>query len=300
MVGPSGLFTLLRYTHAGIGLAHGLRRLLCPNRFPSEFAAQADPGSRPAIDPKLGYLGYRFLDGAAVSAAIEYAAAAFPKSQGYSRGSKAGVLNVQNVDIDDPRHRAIRELALHEEILMPVARYLMAPPVLLSAMVWNSPNETQELKASQLFHFDREDVRQIKCFVPIEPIDGDTGALCVLDAVTSKTFVRKTWARGRLPTSKKRYSDEEVYRAVSPDKLRSLTGDAGDILMVDTTSCLHYGSRPAKRGKYHLTMHYVSPHSQRVRAQELPALDVRASLSEMTAAMYRARNAASQTGLEAY
>ena len=53
--------------------------------------------------------------------------------------------------------------------------------------VWYSPNnESSDLIGSQLYHFDREDFRQIKCFIPIEDIDKDCGPITLISAKNSK------------------------------------------------------------------------------------------------------------------
>ena len=286
MVSPSSFFTLLRFTHVGMRLVHILRRL----RFGSvvqPFFQSLDLGNTaPTIDPAEGFLSYRLKDSEVVMQAVQHAAKEFPRGEDRSKRRKSGVISIEHVDIDHPRHAPIRNLALHPEILTPVARYLESVPVLLSAMVWHAPNIPQEIKASQLFHFDREDIRQIKCFIPIDSIDADTGPLCLLNATDSRRFIWRSWTSGKLPTSKRRFRDNEVYRVVPPQRLRRLWGAPEDILLVDTTNCLHYGSRPSKRGKYHITLHYVSPYSQRVAVRKIRDLSSAADLAEL-AAMFR-------------
>ena len=34
--------------------------------------------------------------------------------------------------------------------------------------------------------------------------------------------------------------------------------------MLDTTQCMHFGSRPAKKYKYHISIQYLSPYSPKL------------------------------------
>lgn len=156
-------------------------------------------------------------------------------------------------------------MALAPEILAPVGEYLDDLPALVGSYVWYSPNiGRNDLLGSQLFHYDREDVRQIKCFIPLDVIDSDTGPFTLIPCAESRRFLDAWRADGGGASMKQRFRDQDIFRVVGHDAEREMTGAVGDIVLVDTTNCLHYGSRPGSRGKYHITLHYISAFSRKL------------------------------------
>jgi hypothetical protein len=101
---------------------------------------------------------------------------------------------------------------------------------------------------SQLFHFDGEDDRQIKVFVLLSDVEDERdGPLTFLPAAASREAVRKLGGRPVGPVGSYMragpYSDEEVRRVVDPADLVTMTGKRGRILLLDTSTTLHQGSR---------------------------------------------------------
>lgn len=115
-----------------------------------------------------------------------------------------------------------------------------------------------------MYHCDREDYRQLKVFIPIDEITPNCGPTTCVDANATKLFFTHLSRQGSTTSLKNRFTDDEVHTYASTDE-QAIVGKPGTLGFVDTTNCLHYGSRPAKRGKYHIVLHFVTPFSSKLR-----------------------------------
>jgi hypothetical protein len=132
--------------------------------------------------------------------------------------------------------------------------YLGAVPRLTGAMlVWSPENDTA--RSSQLFHFDYEDLTQLKMFINIFDTTEEQGPLTFLPADISAQ-VQKSIGRilGRV-------SDDQVYQAGGQNHDFKLVGPRGSGAFLDTSRCLHYGSRFNKRDRLILIVQFLKFHS---------------------------------------
>lgn len=206
--------------------------------------------------------------------AIDYCRTAWPKDYieaTVSKPSKNDTLLPIHIDVRDKRNNLIRELVGCDEIVSTVAKYLGEPPVLYGAYVWYCPNRDADgMVGSQLFHCDREDYRQMKIFIPIDEITADSGPTTCIPASNTQHFFDQRKKNGLSLSLKNRFTDDEVHNNGSEQE-HAIIGQQGILGFVDTTNCLHYGSRPAKSGKYHIVLHYLSPFSSKLRSQLDPS-----------------------------
>jgi len=137
------------------------------------------------------------------------------------------------------------DFALSEPILGTVTRYFGSLPVLRRVALGYSPASVEPPQGSQLFHFDGEDSRQLKLFVALSDIDATDGPLTFHGATVSKR-ARRSLPRSQpdSPTSRVHgpYSDETVAHILQEPAHR-LEGSLGTALWLDTSRCLHFGSR---------------------------------------------------------
>jgi len=118
-----------------------------------------------------------------------------------------------------------------------------------------------EWKASQLYHRDWEDDRNVKVFVLLRDVEKKHGPFTFINAEESQKI---TNAMGYVNNRSHRKTDEEVYNIYAGAPIL-FTGKAGSTIMVDTCRCFHYGGRtledsrlmaliqllkPGHRGKY--------------------------------------------------
>lgn len=116
--------------------------------------------------------------------------------------------------------------------------YLRTVPDLSGIGVFLSPANSS-LEKSQQYHTDDVDTTQVKCFINCNEIGPRNGPFTFVTADASDAIRRRlkhSWRGPRLP-------DEEVTKNCGDDDIISLTGAPGSGVLVDTSRCLHYGSR---------------------------------------------------------
>ncbi len=134
---------------------------------------------------------------------------------------------------------ALMAFALGPPLIESVTAYLGMLPRLNGLGVYVSPANDSQVR-SQLFHVDFDDFSQVKCFVNIDDVDADNGPFTFIPADRSRA-IRAANGHGfrssNLPDA--RIGDAERIM---------LTGPAGTTALVDTSNCLHFGSR-VRRGR---------------------------------------------------
>lgn len=96
---------------------------------------------------------------------------------------------------------------------------------------------------SQLFHIDGDDRRQLKLFMAVEPVGPGDGAFTYLPAHVTQRVLAAIPGGRRRGYSYEYFADEEVLPHIAPHELQRLEGPPGTALLIDTSRCLHYGSR---------------------------------------------------------
>jgi len=147
----------------------------------------------------------------------------------------------------------ILEFAISPVMTEIVTDYLGAVPRMHCLGIFISP-VTNTMISSQCFHRDEHDFRQVKIFVNLDDVTGEEGPFTFLPAPETAAVCRavgKGWGAGRL-------TDDEVLGNTAPEKVVRLIGSAGDGAFVDTSRCLHYGSRTIKGRRAILMIKYVS------------------------------------------
>ena len=158
-----------------------------------------------------------------------------------------------NLDFAAP----IFDFACRTNMVSTVANYLGEVPKLSACQIWFSPNINFEEGRSQQFHRDAEDVKQVKCFLNLTDIDENAGPLTFLSADNTQ----KVFAGGEDKAHNVKYTDEQIFKHVNSAETQSSSGPKGQCAMVDTSNCLHYGSRPSDvdpKPRYVLMMQYTS------------------------------------------
>ena len=148
-------------------------------------------------------------------------------------------------------------LLLSPNLLDLVVGYFRTVPRLSSVRLWWSPPNTT-VKSSQRLHLDPEDDRQLKLFVNILDTAEDQGPLTFFPADVSQAILART------PMRKQRLPDDALERVNPQPGPVILTGPAGTAALVDTSRCLHYGSRGNRRDRLVLMAQYTDFHAPRV------------------------------------
>ena len=160
---------------------------------------------------------------------------------------------------------SIHELITSDFVINTVYSYLQQPFVLCTIRLWWSVVNDTEIR-SQKFHLDDEDLTQIKLFVNINDVSEDHGPFRFIDADNSQKIIA-SYRHG-----KRRFSDHEISAVVEQVPVISLTGAAGEGGFVDTSRCLHFGSRENKHDRLVLMAQFLRYDAPLLRGS-LPVYD---------------------------
>lgn len=144
---------------------------------------------------------------------------------------------------------AVRAFVLSDELIGLASHYFGQVPVLSRVdFWWSPPNESKA--ESQLYHYDGEDKSQLKVILNVVDVDENTGPFTFLNAVASEKI-------GKTRRHSARLDDDAVESTVGLDAVTRLIGPAGTVGAVDTSRCLHYGSRGNSRERLILMLQFT-------------------------------------------
>jgi hypothetical protein len=156
----------------------------------------------------------------------------------------------------------IVDFALSDPILNMATEYLGEVPVLRRVAMLLSTNRSEALIRSQLFHYDGEDIRQLKFFINLMDVSEADGPFTFLPAHKTKKVIDSYLKKHKHIPASNRFPDEEIFSRCAESDVNQVTGPAGKAAAVDTSRCLHFGSRVTPgRARLILFLQYVSYHN---------------------------------------
>jgi len=122
-------------------------------------------------------------------------------------------------------------------LLQAAARYLGEVPILSYISLFFTPPGTAQLMiGSQGWHRDNEQMRQMKIFLLAHPVDSTAGPSKLLPKPYSSARDYRNYPGY--------FTDEQLREFGFPEKeIVEFTGDAGSVLLIDTSALFHCGSR---------------------------------------------------------
>ncbi len=99
---------------------------------------------------------------------------------------------------------------------------------------------------TQRMHWDNHDRAHVKMFCFLDAVTSADGPLTVLPADKSMWLRKKT---GRLLGTHPIKDEREFYRYFTDKDLVEIVGPPGTVAFVDTTRCMHFGSRTVGQGR---------------------------------------------------
>ena len=159
---------------------------------------------------------------------------------------------------DDLRQNPLLvDFALSDSVLGMATRYLGAVPYLCRVdLVYSLPRANADNIASQLFHVDPEGLTQVKYFIHLYDVGEPDGPFTFIPADETARIVADVRALRRrhgTPHSG-RYLDEEIDAVGGTRSIVRLQGPTGDGVAIDTSRCLHMGSR-VRPGAFRLCLY---------------------------------------------
>ncbi len=178
------------------------------------------------------------------------------------------------------------DFALSDSLLSLVTNYLGTIPHLNRIDLLYSVNHGgEEAISSQIYHLDPEGTRQAKLFMNLRDVGPDEGPFTFIPAAETTRIVNAIKKR-RLADSEMaagRFLDDELEAVGGLDRAISVDGPKGSAALVDTSRCLHFGSR-VKPGTYRLCL-YIQYCTSREHGNMFDA----SRLRERSGAVSRAR-----------
>ncbi len=165
---------------------------------------------------------------------------------------------------DAERYPSFLDFATSTDVLSVVSRYLQSIPALSttlpagirlvesSAEFDDQPDRPHD---SQLYHIDYYSLPNVYVLVLLADTSAEQGPWTFLPRSLSQRVAAelKYWKRGKPY----RLSDEEVYSVADPGAAIAFTYPRGSVLFIESSGCLHYGSRGAVRPRYQLMYGYT-------------------------------------------
>lgn len=182
-----------------------------------------------------------------------------PERQAKFRSRKSSFLRYLLDDEDLRRNPELVDFAVGDTALGAAARYLgMVPYLSRVDLMYSLSRGAEDNISSQLFHLDHEGLTQVKFFINIFDVGEPEGPFTFLPAdATSRVIadVRRLRRRqGSRDVESRRYLDDEVRAAGAGGSVVTLAGPAGSGVAIDTSRCLHLGSR-VQPGAFRLVLY---------------------------------------------
>ena len=134
----------------------------------------------------------------------------------------------------------LSELLTHPDLISATSKYLSEVPILAGFTIWHSPKGIKNPTSSQLFHLDHESNRQLKLFVYLHNMTEAHGPMNIIELEKSSELIKKY----KISHSKRlNFGNIETELL---EKSVPMTGQKGDVLLVDTSRLIHMGARNEK------------------------------------------------------
>jgi len=147
---------------------------------------------------------------------------------------------------DLQRHPLLVDFALSDAAMGMATSYLSTIPYLNRVdLLYSVSKPGVEKVSSQLFHVDPEGLTQVKFFINVFDVEDAEGPFTFISADETARVIREVAAlrrtQGKQHTG--RYLDDEIAAVGASHAIVRVKGPQGSGVAVDTSRCLHLGSR---------------------------------------------------------
>ncbi len=164
---------------------------------------------------------------------------------------------------DAQTYPAFLDFATSSDLLATVMDYLKTIPVLTdkfpSGIRFVESNaafddKPDKLHDSQLYHIDYYSLPNVYVLVLLRDTTSENGPWTFLPRSASEGVSRKLsyWTKKRGY----RLSDEQVYSVASREEAIEFTGKRGRVLFIESSGCMHFGSRNCVKPRFQLMLGY--------------------------------------------
>jgi hypothetical protein len=266
-------------------IARSPREIRHRTRVAAPYIAQINRATQPFIDPRTGYSLLSLSTTGELANALSTCRQLFefkkediderlsgfetwsPEKREKFLAQKQSFLRYLLDDEDLSQHPEIVDLALSDGLLGPATRYLgMVPYLSRVDLMYSLPRGSGDNIASQLFHLDHEGVTQVKAFIHLFDVGDREGPFTFIPANATSRIVNdirhlRKQRGSHNDVEVRRYSDEEIAAVGGTRDIVTVKGPTGTGVAVDTSRCLHLGSR-VDEGTFRLCLYlqYCTTH----------------------------------------
>lgn len=165
---------------------------------------------------------------------------------------------------DGVKYPSFLDFATSSDVLATVSHYLKCIPVLSTtlpagirfvesnAAFDDQPDQPHD---SQLYHIDYYSLPNVYVLVLLRDTTSESGPWTFLPRSISQEVRHRLgyWERGRGY----RLTDDEVYSVADPSEAIEFAYPRGSVLFIESSGCLHYGSRNAVKPRFQLMLGYT-------------------------------------------
>jgi len=232
-----------------------------------ELLADNGPPKRPALDMPDGWALDTSMSLPHLDRILEDSERIIAERSGV-RKSAAGAYRSYFQDVwtaeDCDRYPSFLDFATSSELLATVSHYLQCIPALSTtlpsgirfvesnAAFDDQPNEPHD---SQLYHIDYYSLPNVYVLVLLADTTHEHGPWTFIPRGRSQEASERIgyWEERRGY----RISDEDVYSVVGHDEAIEFTGPRGAVLFIESSGCLHFGSRNSMKPRFQLMLGYT-------------------------------------------
>ena len=112
-------------------------------------------------------------------------------------------------------------------------------------------------RGSQLYHLDYHSSPTVYVIVAVRDIGPDDGPLHFLGKAASRRVAEAVgYGRRGVPY---RLTDEVVHAHVDPGEVHTFAAKAGTVLFIESSACMHFGSRRPAKPRYQFQYSFTAP-----------------------------------------
>ena len=185
-------------------------------------------------------------------------------------GEKAFNLELLGSEPEFDADSVFAKIGLSRPLTSIANNYLRMTAQLRYYNVWYTAASTGAFKASQLWHYDREDKYILKVFLYLDDVDEGTGPFTYAPGTHRQGKYRSINPGFVLEGNVRRTTDEQMAKVYPREKWKLGTGKKGTIIFADTRG-YHKGGEARTRDRLMFTCMYTSPASQSRNLLRFPA-----------------------------
>ena len=169
-----------------------------------------------------------------------------------------------NTKSDPWDYPAFLDFSTSSDLLYTVCHYLKTIPVLSTTLPsgirfvesnHDFDDQPDTPHDSQLFHIDYYSLPNVYVLVLLEDTTEENGPWKFIPREASQKIKEELdyWHTRKGY----RISDEDIFKLIPEDQVISFTGKRGSVLFIESSGCLHYGSRRSIKPRFQLMLGYT-------------------------------------------